>query len=197
MSNEPETNMAGDSPRLAALEAALGALREEHAVLQAQFAAFLETDRIRDLIPTRTEPPRQPARTACKLSAAEFIEPGSGFYQLEQDEGGEPYRWTGPGNAARVRFNVDRGAPLLITLELALLGANTEHDVFTVEVDGIAYPMRAAGGIPTVLQAGPVPPRAGPGVTELLFHIPVAFSPGNTDARRLGVAMRSVAVGPA
>ncbi len=186
--------------RLDALEADLRALREDHERLRGQLVALTEMERFRDVILRRHTPSVLPPPSSGSLDARDFAEQADGLHYLEYGPQGEAYRWTGPGHITRVRFNVDRSVPVMVTLRLVSLGSHTEQDRLAVEIDGATYPMRLTPEPGTVLEAGPVPPRAGVGPTELLFHVPVLFSPDGADAadsRRLGVALRCVEIAPA
>ena len=185
--------------RIAILEAELRSLREDHNELRAKLVALAEVERFRDVILRRHAPATAPAPSSSRLEARDFAEQSDGLYYLEYGPRGEAYRWTGPGHTTRVRFNVDRSVPVMVTLRLVSLGSHTARDRITMDVDGVAYTLRVALAEGTVLEAGPLP-RAAPGPTELLFNIPVLFSPGSSDdhdARQLGIALQSIEIGPA
>ncbi len=191
---------SGYATRIAALEAELRDLRNDHEILRGQLVALAEVERYRDVILSRHTPSTLPMPSSCKLGARDFAEQSDGLYYLEYGPRGETYRWTGPGHTTRIRFNVDRSVPVMVTMRLISMGSHTERDRITLHVDGTAYIMRTTAGEGTVLEAGPLSPRHTPGPTELLFTIPVLFSPGATDdqdARQLGVALQGVEIGPA
>lgn len=199
------TRAADDTPefaqaaRIATLEMEVRGLRADHEALRGQITALMEVERFRDVILQRHTPAHAPAPPHGKLEAREFAEQSDNLHYLEYGPDGAAYRWTGPGHVTRVRFSVDRSVPVMVTLRLVSLGSHTGQDRITLEVDGASYPMRLTTEAGTVLEAGPILPRGGRGPTELLFHCPVLFSPGESDdrdARRLGVAMRSVEIGP-
>ena len=195
-----DTHDLAHATRIATLEMEVRGLREDHEALRGQMIALMEVERFRDVILRRHTPAAAPAPPRGKLEARDFAEQSDNLHYLEYGPDGGAYRWTGPGHVTRVRFSVDRSVPLMVTLRLVSLGSHTGQDRITVEVDGAIHLMHLATEAGTVLQAGPIPPRDGRGPTELLFHFPVLFSPGESDdhdARRLGVAMQAVEIGPA
>ena len=188
-----------DGRRMAALEDELRRLREEHAEMRAQLAAIAATERFRDVILQRHPALPNPLPVAAALDARDFIEQGEGFYYLEANPDGPAYRWTGPGHTARVTFLVDRTRPLMVTLGLVSPGRHAAgEDRITVEADGVTYGTEPVEGSGIVLRAGPIPPRATPGATELVVYTPVLFSPESVeDHRRLGIAISRIEVAPA
>lgn len=193
-------DQAGHATSIAALAVELRSLRQDHESLRAQFVALAELERFRDVILQRHVPPSVRPPPRCALEARDFAERSDGLYYLEHGPGGEAYRWTGPGHALRILFNVDRSVPVLVTMRVVSMGSHTDQDSIGLEVDGIAYAMRTIPGEGTVLAWGPLPPLAAPRSTELLFNIPVLFSPGTAedrDARELGVALQDIEIGPA
>jgi len=193
-------DQAGHVTSIAALEAELRGLRRDHESLRAQFVALAELERFRDVILQRHLPPSLPPPPRCTLEARDFAEHSNGLYYLEYGPRGEAYRWTGPGHALRILFNVGRSVPVLVTMRVVSMGSHTDQDSIGLEVDGIPYAMRAIPGEGTVLAWGPLPPLTAPRSTELLFNIPVLFSPGTAedrDARELGVALQDIEIGPA
>ncbi len=197
---EDTIEQSGHAARIAVLEAEVSNLRNDYENLRAQLVALAEVERYRDVILRRHVPTTLQPPSNCKLSALDFAEQSDGLYYLEYGPRGQPYRWTGPGHTTRVRFNVDRSVPVIVTMRLISLGSHTERDRITLDVEGVTYVMRVTPAEGTVLEAGPLPRRAVSGSTELVFNFPVLFSPGGAeehDARQLGVALQGVEIGPA
>jgi uncharacterized coiled-coil protein SlyX len=193
------TAAAETETALQRLHAQVAELSEELRLLRAQVGALYELERFRDVVLERHPSHPIPPPPTRRLEARDFIESADGFHNLEYDEHGTAYRWTGPGHFTRARFQIDRSVAVMVVLRLSSLGRHTAPDRITVDVDGTVYPMRQLGGEGIALVAGPVPPRAGGGLTDLFFHIPVMFTPrdsGIDDARMLGVAVLSIEVTP-
>lgn len=116
----------------------------------------------------------------------------SGFYKLEYDVHGVPFRWTGPDPHFHFEFFVDRreGAPFSLRF---LRRYGTESlDGICAFADGQEIPLelvRVHGGVEA---KGLLPARSEPGGTVLMFVCPAPVCPAeaghSTDHRRLGLA---------
>ncbi len=128
------------------------------------------------------------------IDAAFALSAESGFYHLEYDQSGKPYRWTGPEPTFWFEVFVDRRGAAELVLRYSQLYLQTpgqyvrcfvdgvEIDVETVPVDG-EFEVRAV-----------LPPRADAGGTVVSFVCPGVRSPGEMDysgdTRKLGLAFR-------
>jgi hypothetical protein len=115
----------------------------------------------------------------------------AGFYQLEYDSQGVPYRWTGPEPTFLFELFVDRKAPATIRMRFSKssfdaarhkVGCYVDgHEVATVrvEIDG-EFEVR-----------GMLPPRELVGGTVVSFVCPSVSAPdGHQDIRLLGLVFR-------
>jgi hypothetical protein len=124
-----------------------------------------------------------------------------GFYAIEHDHYGRPYRWTGPTTTFGFDLYVSRTSALSATLEL--LSAPPEVDLAQLRCycDHREQKLERATqsemlGLSTVL-----PPRTGLGKTRLEFEVPRVIRPseredGGGDKRLLGVAFVRLSVEP-
>lgn len=183
----------GQETRLRTLEAAV-------ARLQARLDALEVFERHRNAVLARY-PAVEHAALARSVSipASGFIDAGDGFYSLEHGADGRPFRWTGPTAEPHVTVWVDRSQPIQVEVAFAALGRSPVDAPLEVRVDGVAHPLRP---VETGLRrlAGPIPPRAGAGATEIVLHAPILFSPqqeGSADTRVLGFAVHEIVVTPA
>lgn len=182
-----------------ALEARIALLEAQLRQLAARVEALSAWEAARTPVLARhAEPPPAGALPPeAVLEASELLAFGDGFHTLERLPDGTPCRWTGA--SARATFWVDRSRPLRLVAEIVSRGRTPEGVAPIVEVEGLRLPLvREDRGRRHV--AGPLPPRAVPGPTEIVIHAPVPFRPsdhGEADFRTLGLQLARIALSPA
>jgi len=125
---------------------------------------------------------------ATVIDASFSLSTEAGFYQLEYDSLGVPYRWTGPEPTFLFELFIDRQSPAAIRLRFsqATFSQRTVqcyvdgHEIATtlVEIDG-EFEVR-----------GMLPPRDLVGGSVVSFVCPSVSAPGQQDARLLGLVFR-------
>jgi hypothetical protein len=182
----------------AELEARIAALEAELRRLSARIEALAAWEQARTPILARhAEPPAAaPALpAAAAVSAEELLAFSDGFHTLEHVPDGTACRWTAA--SARIALWVDRSRPLTVTVEIVSRGRTPDGTPPILEVEGLRLPLMGEG---RTHRAGPVPPRAGTGPTELVLHAPAPFRPadfGAADFRTLGLQVARIALAPA
>ena len=132
------------------------------------------------------------------LDAGMPLDPEKGFYALEYDGNGQPFRWTGPQPVFSFDLHLDRRGPLAVALQIAS-GYGEVSDRLRAFSDGVELPLTrqtVAGGVAYSLV---LLPRAMPGITRLSFLVKKLFTPAasHIDQRKLGVVFRELDVVPA
>jgi hypothetical protein len=168
------------SSRVAALEYEVQVLRE---CLRQQARSAPEVDE-GQVLPTTAY-----LTADCQLGAED------GFHEMEHDDAGRPYRWTGPTCLFGADIVLDRRAPRTLTIDLvsALELSNIEAlRAFCggEELDLVVAPRRSGNIVSLSATLGPKPPG---GRTRIWFAVPRVVSPSerdpsSADGRRLGVA---------
>jgi hypothetical protein len=134
---------------------------------------------------------------SARICASHALPPEDGFYQLEYESNGRPFRWTGPSPEFTFRLYVDRTAPLALELQIGFMIDIALQSDITAMLDGVELPLDWTMGksdgnhiCKAVLPAG-----SGNQVTQLMFMVPhVLQPPGNSDPRLLGVAFRELRI---
>jgi hypothetical protein len=140
--------------------------------------------------------PRLPK--ALDIDAAQLIEPQRGFYGLEYDGDGLPFRWTGPQRHFSFLVNIDRTTPLLVELDaLWLIDEAVQRDL-TLLVDGQPLPFRLERGGSGYTGRAVLPPGPEQAATNLTFLLPGTAHAGleSADRRELGLAFRRLSIRP-
>jgi hypothetical protein len=181
-------------------EARIAALEAEVKRLSARLEALAAWEQARTPVLARhaeTPAPTPALPAEATLDAEELLSFGDGFHALERLPDGTGCRWTAA--SARAAFWVDRARPLMVVAEIVGRGRTPDGVAPMIEVDGLRLPLvREGTGRRHV--AGPIPPRAAPGVTEILLHAPAPFRPsdhGEADFRTLGLQVARIALAPA
>lgn len=183
-----------------AMEARIAALEAEVKRLSARLEALAAWEQARTPVLARhaeapTPAPALPAEAA--LDAEELLSFGDGFHALERLADGTGCRWTAA--SARAAFWVDRSRPLMVVVEIVGRGRTPDGVAPILEVEGLRLPLTREGAGRRHV-AGPVPPRAASGATEIVLHAPAPFRPsdhGEADFRTLGLQVARIALGPA
>lgn len=129
------------------------------------------------------------------VDAAVSLRTEDGFYAVEYDAKGTPYRWTGPEPTFYFELQIDRSLPCALTMRFlqVFMRASREGIVRCfVDGQGIDAKTRAIDG-EFELRAT-LPPRKVPGGTVVSFVCPEVKSPRDVnksqDPRPLGLAFR-------
>lgn len=112
-----------------------------------------------------------------------------GLHELEYEDGGPAFRWTGPGNFSRFVAWIDRSADITIRLETSGGGDPRNIRELVMAVDGKAYRLRQ-DTFPNTYYSERIPALDTRGPTELVLHVPFLFKPsdnGEPDNRILGL----------
>ncbi len=151
-----------------------------------------------------SEPPAAPSPPAAaapeakrptrrRIAVEDMPNDAPGYYPLEQDGFGRPYRWTGPDREFGFELDVDRGAPGKVTLRFDMFFAAAPIEDLVCLVDGTPQPLSALhvdGGWEV---SGELPARADRAGATIAFVVPRIESPedrGQMDPRRLGLCFR-------
>jgi hypothetical protein len=137
------------------------------------------------------------------IEADHLLNPEDGFYNLEHDGRGRPYRWTGPGRAFRFTLYIDRSAPHRVTAAFFSALDPTVFGAVQCYVDQKPVKTAYAFEGETHRICADIPARpADAGVrTTVTFMLPEVRSPRDldpksNDARLLGLAFSSLSVSP-
>ena len=130
-----------------------------------------------------------------KISADHRLDSDAGFYWLEHNGEGVPFRWTGPNTVFEFGLVVSRAEPMLIKIEMVSTVDEKNIDEAQCFVDGKRVEVsstRAESGPGFVLECI-APPRSRPGSTALKVYTPYVRSAGGDD-REIGVAFSTLSV---
>lgn len=174
---------------LAANRLALAQLADELSGLHREMEAIKLVQRARDiLLPKARE--QYAGRRKVLVEAVVPMPADRGFYALERDGVGNPFRWTGPGASFHFDFHLDRTVPLRFVLQMPLWGAEHAQGLRASSDDQVLPLLRRTGS--RVLDfEGVLMPRETLGVTRLSFAagklITVPADAEETSTRQLGV----------
>ena len=186
---------------LRSLAAELARVLDAQSALEGRLAAFESlqamADRILEAGAVAVPLARYPDRLRLDASDASLDSPG--FYALEHDGAGAPYRWTGPERHSSIQLFVDRTGPLAFTLTFSRLCDDAPPHLLRAFVDGQDVELKASRSGAVYEAQGVLPPRADHGGTVITFVLPKVCSPsesGSADKRILGFAFLALAVEP-
>lgn len=136
------------------------------------------------------------------LRADTFISDVKGFFGLEWNRDGAPYRWTGPERAALLDVYVARAQPVILNLVLLKMRSDGKDTQCRILVDGlpITAQVRVSGGY--VLYRMNLPPTTRGQKTQVCILSPELFcprtdNPTSNDTRQLGVAFHRLVMNAA
>jgi hypothetical protein len=181
---------------LAAGRLAMAQLSEEVAGLRREVAAIKLVQQARDiLLPQARE--QYAGRRKLVIEAGMPMPADRGFYGLERDGVGNPFRWTGPQAAFHFDFHLDRTVPLRFVLQMPLWGSEHAQGLRATSDEAVLPLLRRAGH--RVLDfEGVLMPRESLGVTRLTFVAhklsTVPADAEETATRQLGVPFLRLAV---
>lgn len=130
-----------------------------------------------------------------KISADHRLDADAGFYWLEHNGEGVPFRWTGPNTVFEFGLVLSRAAPMMIKIEMMATVDEKNIDEAQCFVDGKRVEVSSTcneTGAGFVLQCI-APPRSRPGLTALKVYTPYVRSASGDD-RAIGVAFSSLSV---
>jgi hypothetical protein len=153
-------------------------------------------DRNPDEMLTDSLEPAPPLRFSC--TAAELDGGHPGFYGLERDDNGIPFRWTGRHSSPSFSFSVPIDRRTAVELELKVMSAidRRRQSPLRLEVDGAEYAVRLRRAGDHLEGRLVIPPRAAAGPTLLTFTVPALLRPGGSDQRELGIAFGELHLRP-
>jgi hypothetical protein len=133
-----------------------------------------------------------------QIRADEALPPSWGFWALEYEPEGTPFRWTGPSSVFSFDFSLDRSAPAAFTVEFGRMFDSSGVGELRCQVDGENV------GASLFLTShchelrGIIPPRTHGGATTLAVTCPAMTSPAallaTDDHRSLGLSFRRLTV---
>ena len=133
-----------------------------------------------------------------KIDAAMPIKPERGFYAIEHNEKGYPFRWTGPQNSFFFDLHLCRATPLKFNISLARWGTAPSNRIRCFS-DNIEIPLIRSLTNSAIDYSGILLPRETLGVTRLEFLVAKMFRPNPSDdlSPLLGVVFVNFSVEPA
>lgn len=143
------------------------------------------------------DPMGEEALPATLVIAADMYQPeGTGFHDLEFDDRGRSYRWSGPGTDFFLAGTLERREPCELRLDILFADPAVDPEATRCFVDGVelALDVRRPGWGGWEL-AATLPRRAAAGETTFHFVTAGTFAPPG-DNRRLGVAFARFTCGP-
>jgi hypothetical protein len=142
-----------------------------------------------------TDEPATPRTFSC--TAAEIRDGHPGFYSLERDDNGVPFRWTGGQPSFSFSVPIDRRAPIELEMRVIAVIDLRRQSPLRLELDGAEHRLeikRAGNHLAGRLL---IPPRAAAGLSRLTFTVPVLLRPKGADRRELGIAFSELHLRPA
>jgi hypothetical protein len=131
------------------------------------------------------------------IDPAQSFQGSMGFYELEHDPEGQPYRWTGPDPRFSFEFFINRKTPAKFVLRFGPLFSGGSPVGLLCFVDGEPAPIKLQAATTCFEAIGVLPPRQDGGGSVLSFVCPQMASPasqGHDDARMLGLLFRRLIV---
>lgn len=135
---------------------------------------------------------------AVVIDASYSLSGAGGFYEIEYDTEGKPFRWTGPDRPFSFVFLVNRLHGARFSMEFSRIYAHAPVESIQCLVDGEPTAVVVAQKADGFALSGELPPRSGNGGSVLTFISPVTVSPAEVettfDRRTLGVAFQWLSV---
>jgi hypothetical protein len=184
---------------LAAGRLAITELTQQIAGLQHELDAIRLVQKSRDILLPQARS-QYAGRRKAVVEAGMPMPADHGFYALERDGVGNPFRWTGPSQAFHFDFHLDRSVPLRFVLQMPLWGG--DHAVgLRAMSDDMTLPLVRRAGNRVLDFEGLLMPREALGVTRLTFitdHVSTVTSDTDESAtRQLGVPFLRLTVAEA
>lgn len=184
---------------LASIAGEIARLGQSNRQLAARVAALETLNVLVDRIAGAEQRELAAALPKSVIIDAVYSLPGSGgFYDLEYDPTGRPFRWTGPTRHFSFSCFVDRRNGASFLLEFWRIFAHVQTVAFQCLVDGEPVPTTVVQ-LPNGFElSGELPPRSGGDGSVLTFISPGIASPsevdGVSDDRILGVAFQVLTI---
>lgn len=174
---------------LAASRVAMAELTTEVMALRREMEAIKLVQKSRDILLPEARL-QYAGRRKATVEAGMPMPAERGFYALERDGIGNPFRWTGPTQAFHFDFHLDRAVPLRFVLQMPLWGADHAQGL-RASCDDIGLPLLRRPGNRVLDFEGVLLPRESLGVTRLTFLAerlsPVSSNDEDGATRQLGV----------
>lgn len=184
---------------LAAGRLALSELTSEIASLRRELDAIRLVQKSRDILLPQARN-QYAGRRKAVVEAGMPMPADHGFYALERDGVGNPFRWTGPSQAFHFDFHLDRSVPLRFVLQMPLWGGDHAEGLRATS-DDMTVPLVRRAGNRVLDFEGLLMPREALGVTRLTFisdHVSTVTSDADESAtRQLGVPFLRLTIGEA
>jgi hypothetical protein len=181
---------------LAAGRLAIAELTQEMAGLKRELEAIRLVQKSRDILLPQARN-QYAGRRKAVVEAGMPMPADRGFYALERDGVGNPFRWTGPSQAFHFDFHLDRSVPLRFVLQMPLWGGDHAGGLRAMS-DEMSLPLVRRAGNRVLDFEGLLMPREALGVTRLTFvaeHVSTVTSDSDeTASRQLGVPFLRLAV---
>ncbi|HEV8689465.1 MAG TPA: hypothetical protein VGQ91_04145 [Ideonella sp.] len=178
---------------------ALAELTQELAGVKRELDAIRLVQKSRDILLPQARA-QYAGRRKAVVEAGMPMPSDRGFYGLERDGLGNPFRWTGPTQAFHFDFHLDRSVPLRFVLQMPLWGAEHAQGLRAI-CDEMTLGLVRRSGNRMLDFEGMLLPREALGVTRLTFvaeHMSVASSDADEGAtRQLGVPFLRLSVSEA
>jgi hypothetical protein len=172
-------------------------LNREVAALKRELAATSDYQATRDrllVIETTAAKIRRLPRVVT-IQADQNLRFQDGFYALERTSEGTPFRWTGPAPQFSFDIFIDRTSALQMQLEaLSCIDFDVQKNV-SLLADGESIPVNVERGESGLEVTATLPPRDGNEGTNLVFVLPAALTPPDSDdTRTLGFAFSRIGI---
>jgi hypothetical protein len=180
---------------LSSIAAELVTLHTVMARIQAQIATIEAVQSTADrIVQAAAEVPDEQLPKSLLIDATAPLPVAGGFYGVQHDARGEPYRWTGPDSAFSFEFFLSRAAPGRFVLHFTKVQNGAPASAMRCSLDGREIPVEVRSVPGGTEVHGLIPVRAGAGATVLTFVSPdppaTLEQAAPKDARRLGVSFR-------
>lgn len=142
--------------------------------------------------------PRYEGIKQLKIDAAMPIKLEKGFYGIEHDKKGYPFRWTGPENSFFFDLHLCRTTPLKFSLTLSRWGTAPSNKIRCFS-DNREIPLVMKLTSSVIEYSGVLLPLEALGVTRMEFSVAKMFRPNPADSSSplLGVVFNNFTVDPA
>lgn len=126
--------------------------------------------------------------------AADIPDGDPGFYGLERDPDGVPFRWS--KKQFSFSLSIDRRTPVELELRAVSVIDERRQSPLRLEVDDAEYPLAIDRAGDHFVGRMVIPPRAVSGPTSLTFTAPMLLRPAGSDRRELGIAFGELRLRP-
>jgi hypothetical protein len=154
-------------------------------------AAARAAERETAAAPNGQEP--QAARSF-SCGAADISDGDPGFYGLERDPDGVPFRWS--KKEFSFSLSIDRRTPVELELRVLSVIDEKRQSPLRLDLDGAEYPLAIDRAGDHFVGRLVIPARAVSGPTGLTFTTPMLLRPPGSDRRELGIAFSELHLRP-